>query len=363
MPSPLLRRASTAALVGVLAAALVGAVPPPPASAVADAAAARRTPIRCAGDRTSAPAASRIVRDTRLPGRSFAEREGRADGRVVRIGRTLSLRDLASHAATWDGAVVGIGSGGLVGAGIGRTTLRLAPHSSSRRREVPTAFPETNQLNVLRVVRSATVLRGFTLQGTRQGHLYNGLRVERVRGLRADHVRVLAVPGDEHQPPGETFGINDYGSVGSRWSHIRVDGRGVGASGFGVNSARDIRICDAVSKNNPSGMGFALWQSSGIALVDCVATGNGFAGFNFERVTGTVTMTRPRATGNRYDMRIANDRGSARYRIVDPHLHHGTWTVWLPKRWYGTTNRQRRSDITVIVDGKRRNDLLRIRTY
>lgn len=62
-------------------------------------------------------------------------------------------------------------------------------------------------------------------------------------------------------------------------------------------------------------------------------------------------------------MRIANDQGSARYRIVDPVLTDGHWTVTLPKRWYGTTNKQLASDITVVVDGKPRPDLLRIVTY
>lgn len=63
------------------------------------------------------------------------------------------------------------------------------------------------------------------------------------------------------------------------------------------------------------------------------------------------------------DLRIAIDRSSARFRIVDPKLHHGTWTVWMPRRWYGTANKQRRSDVTLIVHGRARSDLLRFRSY
>ena len=369
MTSPLLRRAFAAPLGALLAAVLLtgcataGPAAPDALAGAATATLARSSAIRCSGDATSAPARSDLVDYSSLPGDTFAKREARTGGKVIAVGTgRLSFADFKSHAATYDGGVLGTTAGGLEGRGMSKTTVRMSPHSSTRASKVPHSSSSTNQISVLRVVDRATVLRGFTLLGTPQGHLYNGIRVEKVQHLRADHIRVLGIPGDDHQPPGETFGINDYRTTGSQWSHIREDGEGVGATGIGVNSSRDIRICDAVAKHNATGMGFAFWQSSGITCVDCRAFDNGFSGFNFERTSGKVTLVRPSATGNRYDMRIASDRSSAKFLIEDPVLRHGVWTIWMPRTWY-VKNRQKRSDVTLTIHGKRRDDLLRFRTY
>ena len=321
-------------------------------------------PVRCAGDAVLRSSSSRTVAYSSLPGATLAVRSKAADGRVLRLGATaLRFRDFTRAQGTLDGGVLGGSAAGLAGVGASHTTIELVPHSSTHRRDVPTAFPSTNQLSVLRVTGSARVLTGFTVRATAQGQLYNGLRVDRVRDLRAGHIKVVGIPGNAFAPPGETFGINDYRTVGAHWSHVVVDGEGVGASGFGVNSSTDITLCAVTARNNAAAMGFAFWQTKGIRLVDCVAVHNGFSGFNFERTSGTVTLVRPVAHGNRYDMRIASDRSSARFRIVDPVLVNGAWTVWLPRHWYGSTNKQRASDITLTVHGRSRPDLLRIRTY
>jgi hypothetical protein len=372
MPSSAIRRASAATLCALLAASLLAGctttptTPPGGGDALAGAATAtlaRSSATRCAGDPIASPASSDLMAYSALTGNSFAKREAEAAGKVLKLGNgRLSFVDFKRHAATYDGAVLGVSSRGLEGGGMSKTTLRLSPHTSTRASKVPHSSWSTNQLSVLRVVKKGTVLRGFTLLGTAQGHLYNGIRVEKVRNLRADHVRVWGIPGDNHQPPGETFAINDYRTTGSRWSHIRIDGKRVGATGFGVNSSTRIRICDAVSSHNPTGMGFAFWQSSAITCVDCRADDNGFSGFNFERTTGKVTLVHPSATGNKFDMRIASDQRSAKFLIEDPVLRHGVWTIWMPRTWY-VRNKQKRSDITLTIHGKRRNDLIRFRTY
>jgi hypothetical protein len=280
--------------------------------------------------------------------------------------RTFAFQDFTPADGTLDGGVLG-GAAGLLGAGRGRTILEIAQSTSTHAADIPTTFPSTNQLSVLRVGTPAStsgiVLRGFSVQGTEQGHLYNGLRVERVRNLRASDITVTAIPGGASSPPGETFGINDFRTTGSQWSKVVVDGDRVGASGFGVNNATNIRICDTVSKNNVHGMGFAFWQSSGIRCVDCTATDNGRAGFNFERVTGSNELIRPVSTGNAYGIRISNDLGTGRFRIVDPQLTGGYLTVTLPYRYNGAENQQKPSDITLVVHGKERPDLLRIQRY
>ena len=316
---------------------------------------------------TGAAAVAKPVPYASLPPGPFTPAVAAAKGRAVRLGPgTLAFHDFTPADGTIDGGVLGAAAG-LLGAGPDRTVLQVQPRTSTHAADIPTTFPDTNQLSVLRVgttaSRSGVVLRGFTVRGTEQGHLYNGLRVERVRNLRASDLRVVGIPGGAAAPPGETFGINDFRTTGSQWSRVVVDGAGVGASGFGVNDATGIRICDTVSKNNPHGMGFAFWQSSGIRCVDCTAKDNGRAGFNFERVTGNTELIRPVAVGNAFGIRISNDLGTGRFRIVDPLLIDGHLVVWLPYRYNGARNLQKASGITLVVHGKQRPDLLRIKRY
>lgn len=353
-----LRRARSVILAGALAAGCIAVID---GGGVADAAPLQSAGIACTGDAAPQPATVDYAALRQAP--SFTATVAGASG-VVRVpAGTVAFRDFTRTRGTLDGGVVGGSATGLIGAGRDRTTLQIAPRTSTRRGTIPKRFPGTNQLDVLRVVGDRSVLEDFALRGTKQGHPYNGLRVDRVRGLVAARLSVIAIPGTDHQPPGETFGINDNRTVGSRWSHVLIDGRGVAATGFGANSSSGVRLCDVTAEHNRSGMGFAFWQTRGATLIDCTAIGNGFAGFNFERVTGTVTLVRPREAGSLHGMRIASDRGSATFRVVDPVMTHGVWTVAMPRRWYHTTNRQRVSDITLVVHGRVRNDLLRIARY
>jgi len=351
---PLRRALSTFALTAVVLTAAT-------ACSMESRPAPRPSSAECAHTRPPRP-----VPYTSLPAGPFTQVVAAAGGNVIGLpAATLAFQDFTPADGTFDGGV--IGGGGLIGMGQGRSVLEVAPSTSTHAGDIPTTFPATNQLSVLRVgtleSTSRIVLSHFSVQGTEQGHLYNGLRVERVRNLRASDIRVTAIPGGASSPPGETFGINDFRTTGSQWSKVVVDGAGVGASGFGVNNATDIQICDTVSNNNRYGMGFAFWQSNGITCVDCIATDNGRAGFNFERVTGSNELVRPRATGNTYGIRISNDLGTGRFLIVDPRLTDGHLTVTLPYRYNGSANRQKASDITLVVRGKERPDLLRIQRY
>ena len=133
---------------------------------------------------------------------------------------------------------------------------------------------------------------------------------------------------------------------------------------FAANASKDITVCDATSHDNAVSMGFAFWSVRDVRLVDCAALDNGFAGFNFERVSGSVTLVRPVARDNRWDMRVVSDLGSAVYTIVDPDLTHtqtpGKWTVEVPSTYWKHRGKQRLGDIHLIVDGVERPDLLRI---
>jgi hypothetical protein len=238
----------------------------------------------------------------------------------------------------------------------------MEPHSSTRGPEVPAAFPETNQLSLLRVTGRTTRLSDFTLLGTEQGHAYNGLRIEGVRGARVSDLCVVGIPGTDHQPPGETFGINDYRTVGSDYRSIVVDGRGVGAAGFGANSSRSVSIERSAFVNERYSAGATFWQVHGISLTDVRATGNGLVGLNFERVSGRVRIVRPVTGANgEGDLRITSDFGSATYTIVDPRYSGDRLTIVLPATYNGgRANRQRPGDVHVLIDGRdRTNEVVR----
>ena len=302
-----------------------------------------------------------------LMGRTFKGKATAVGSRAIVLDEGLyPLYDFTAGAAKQDSGRVGRAAVGLIGAGSAKTTLELEPDSSSRAAAVPKVEYEVNPLNVLRVSSAKPVVGGFTLAGTDQGHTYNGLRLERSTGAQVTDVHVTGIRGDMDRPPGETFGINDFKTVGSQYSHIEVDGSGVGAAGFAANGSQDITVCASSSHDNPVSMGFAFWSVKNITLIDCTATDNGFTGFNFERVSGDVVLKNPVAKNNRWDMRVVSDLGSAKYTIIDPDLSHtqvpGMWTVEVPSTYWQKPSLQKRQDITLIVDGKQRPDLLRFVT-
>jgi hypothetical protein len=304
-----------------------------------------------------------------LAGSTLTAKAAAAGAKAVALpAGSVTLHDFAAGEERIDAARIPAASAGLVGAGVDRSTLTLAPHSSTRKSRVPTVEYQVNPLNEVRISSTHAVVGDLTLQGTAQGHTYNGLRIERSTDPRIANVKVVGIPGDMDRPPGETFGINDYKTVGAQYDHVEVDGAGVGAAGFAANGSQDITVCDASSHDNKVSMGFAFWQVKNITMIDDVAKRNGFTGFNFERVSGTVKLIRPVAQDNRWDMRVVSDQGSATYTIVDPDLTHtqvpGKWTVEVPSTYYKHPSLQKRSQIHLIVNGKERPDLLRfVRPY
>jgi hypothetical protein len=250
-------------------------------------------------------------------------------------------------------------TGDLVGAGRDRTVLEMKAHSSSRAGNVPTAKGTTNQLSLIKISGARTV-RDFTLQGTDQGHLYNGLRIANSKGAQISNVRVVAVPGNKDVPPGETFGINDGRTTSSHYSNIDIDGKHVSASNFAANSSNDVVIDDSSFRDAGYSHGAAFWQTHDITVRDTSATGNHRAGFNFERVSGTVNMIRTTTKDNALaDYRIASDQGSAVYNIVDPVFSGPKLRIMIEKTVFGVPETQKRSDIHVIINGvDRTNDVV-----
>lgn len=244
---------------------------------------------------------------------------------------------------------------GLTGAGAKLTALEMVPHSSTAAGTIPSRFPSSNRLSLMRVSGPTDRLSGFSLLGTDQGHPYNGLLIQRTRGVAVSDVCVAGVPGADHQPPGETFGIADYRTVGSVYRRVEVDGRHVGAAGFGANVSRDLTILDSRFFDNRYSAGATFWEVDGITLSNLASTNNGRIGLNFERVGGRVRLLHCTTLGNGGgDLRITSDFGSAQYTIEDPVYSGDHLTVVLPATYLGQPNRQRAQDIHVLVHGKDR---------
>jgi hypothetical protein len=284
-------------------------------------------------------------------------------GRTLELSAgTYQVRDfLDAGDSTYNGASLPSRLHGLVGAGPAETVIEMAPRSSTRASTIPTAFPDTNQLSLLRIDQGAHLVAGFTLRATDQGHLYNGLRMSRTTDVDVRDVDVIGVPGSDSSPPGETFAINDYRTSGSRYTHVHVDGRQVGAAGLGANGSSDITVLDSTFENERYSHGATFYQVHDIDIAGTTTRRNGGVGLNFERVSGAVRIAGSAFTEDRAgDLRIASDRGSARFVISDPATGGRPLRIVLPRTYAGSPNLQRRSDVHVLVDGVDRTaDLVR----
>ncbi len=251
-------------------------------------------------------------------------------------------------------------SAGLQGRGVGSTILEMGAHTSTKASRVPTASGTTNQLSLVKITGGSPKLSGFTLQGTAQGHLYNGLRINSATNAQVSDVRVKSVPGDADNPPGETFGINDFHTDGSHYSHVEIDGAGVGGADFGANSSKNLTITDSDFHDSGHSHGATFWQTKNITITNTRAIDNDRVGFNFERVSGTVTLTDDTMRGNTLaDIRFGSDQGSAKVTIVDPVFSGAKLRIMLTPKYMGTTNTQKKSDIHVMVNGvDRTSDLV-----
>jgi hypothetical protein len=208
---------------------------------------------------------------------------------------------------------------GIAGSGVDQTIFRMKPGTSTVASKVPpqSSAPATNQLYLMDLTGgTGQRLEGFTLEGTNQNHLYNGLRVWGTNPTLAD-VKVTGIPGDNNSPPGETFAINVYNGTGMIGNRIEVsgirtsDGVNVGASPFGYNSASNSTLTDCYFHDNWTST-FTFWQSHDITTYNTRSLNNGSGtgvhhahGINHER-SYNITHWNPTVKIN-HDAPISND--------------------------------------------------------
>jgi hypothetical protein len=192
---------------------------------------------------------------------------------------------------------------GLIGSG-NNTILRIKANTSTFGPTVPTqAQGGTNQLYILRMNNGLQkqILSDVWIQGTEQGHLYNGVMVGKGQaGTEVKNVLITGIPGDAGSPPGETFGLNwwqlsggitrDIEVDGYRWTGDtyaeRVKGAKVGSSPIGWNNADNAKLYNAYTHDSKTGMP-TFWQSNNGETWNLQSIGNA-AGINHEESFGIV---------------------------------------------------------------------------
>lgn len=288
-----------------------------------------------------------------LSGGSFSSKVNSApNGNLVSFAAgTFSFSNFNDH-----GGRVGadITQPGLLGAGVGNTVLTMAAGSSTKKGVVPSKDWTTNPLYLMRVSKDNTKLDCFTLKGTDQGHLYNGLRIDHASGVQLSNLQFDGVsPGHANFPPGETFAINDWGGNGNVYKNVELNGENEDAAAFGTNSTTGGTWINSSAHDFKYSHGWAMWQQKGGATLENCQSLNNWNGVNLERVSGTVTLKNMTFGGNHTDIAGGDDQNdNLKLVIIDPVLKgHSKITIgWWPKEM-GKPNKWGKDNVKVIVKG------------
>lgn len=233
---------------------------------------------------------------------------------------------------------------GVIGSG-NDTILRIKPNTSTYASTVPKqGTGATNQLYVIRMNNGAgtgpQVLSDMWVQGTEQGHFYNGIMVGKAdNGTTVKNLLITGMPGGAGSPPGETFGLNWWKTNGSITQNIEVDGyrwtgdsfadrvKGdkVAASPIGYNDANNGKLYDAYTHDSKFGMP-TFWQSNNNETWNLQSINNN-AGINHEESFGTIHHS-PVITGtaNRQHISFMAAHGDGKLTIIGATVDSWTGT-------------------------------------
>ena len=209
---------------------------------------------------------------------------------------TYTLRDFSTQSS---GAMI---SGGVLrGAGIGRTVLEMARNSSSRASAVPGNGNNqgglANPVNPLYLLRGVNHLENVTVQGSAQGHLYNGVYLSGAN-IVVRHAEINGIPGNSHANPGETFAVNVNRATGTNTIDDLTINGGSGplasAAGLAINNSDSTwNISGLTTRNLAYSAGIALWQVRGTFNVHNYVQTGGARSLGAERMAGDVNLYDP----------------------------------------------------------------------
>ena len=324
------------------------------------------------------PTGANVVPYTGLSGANLSSRiESAGAGKFVAFDQgTFAFSDFADSTLSYGVRV--LIANGILGSGKTWTVFQMNPLTSTQAGRVPASNPPTSngQVNPLRLMRvgwednaNPVQVGGFSLLGTNQGHLFGGLEIYWVKpGSIVRDLLIKGIPGDLSREPGETFSLSMYRCTGLSTNkilvtNVEIDGRNasnvpVAASGVGVNFGQYVRMEGCNVHHMNVAHGYALYETANLEFIQCKATDTAINGFNFENVSGTVTLDRITCQRNSgYHLGIFTDKGNAVYNIIDP-VFDGTK---LRIRCTGYSNgprTQNTADIHLYVGGVERPDLI-----
>ncbi|MGN6446058.1 hypothetical protein [Amnibacterium sp.] len=210
---------------------------------------------------------------------------------------TYTLRDFLVQSS---GSV--IAGGRLRGAGVGRTVVEMQKDSSTKASSVPGNGNNqgglANPVNPLYLLRGVSDLEDVTIQGTEQGHLYNGVYMTG-SSPTIKHVQVNDIPGNSSANPGETFAIGVNRASGTATVDDLTINGGTGslasAAGLAINnSAANWNIDNLTTRNLRYSAGIALWQVHGTFNIRNWTQSGGARSLGAERMAGTVNLYDPK---------------------------------------------------------------------
>ena len=261
---------------------------------------------------------------------------------------------------------------GFRGNGRTKTLFSMVPKSSTSASRVPAqSTKSTNPLWLFRFGGNsskpvAVKIDNLTINGTDQGHLYNGMQLYWATGSTVDKVSVTGIPGDNSANPGETFSIGTYNGNNLTFTNCDIDGRDatgkiVGASGIGLNFNQNVTITDSVIHHRNWGAAVTAYKCSGeLVYRNLTLTDNALYALNFEENSnGNVTIDKCNfvRTGNS-ELCVDSSVGSLKVTIIDPIFDGPKLRIKVHADYNGLPQKQLKSDIVVIVNGVARPDLI-----
>lgn len=193
----------------------------------------------------------------------------------------------------------------LAGAGMDQTIIKMNANTSTRASAFAAIPSGTgNPYNLVFMGTGSgrgggpqLTVSDFTVVGTDQSHVYNGLMLAYSNAPVVRNVKVHGIPGTSSTPPTETFSLNLYNCLNATVENCIVDGRrdetggSQAASLLGLNNSDHVSVSDTIIRYTGPAFAVAGWQSTGGDFTRCTFDHNGRVPIHLENTDGVWNFT------------------------------------------------------------------------